>query len=139
MKTVIIFLNICLISLLLYYFLTKTNTLIENLENCPTDKRNTIYKQSAETSALNKQVQTLVNRMKRLEAGITSNTIRISLAGAQQKSSTKKIKDGAKEKEEELNELDKGYGNMGGKNTQIPKSTKNFAKAMRSSKETSSY
>lgn len=136
MKTIIIFLNISLISLLLYYFLTKTNTLIENLANCPTDKKNTIYKQSAESDDINSRLQSTQNKMNRLMLMINLNKMKIGLAKSGQRKSVKKIKDKSKEKEDELNQLDQGYGNMGGKNQQIPKSTKNFAKAMRGSQGT---
>ena len=85
MKTIIIFLNISLISLLLYYFLRKTNIIIENLANCPTDKRNTSYKQSAQSSAHSRQINVLSNKLKRLEGAIGANSMRLLFASGQQK------------------------------------------------------
>jgi len=135
MKTVIIFLNILLISLLLYYFLGKTNTLIENLANCPTDKRNVIYKQSAKSVSQGKRLGKLEWHLMMLKPTIQMNTMLAKAGGEKSKKAIGDIKKKGKEKENELNKLDKGFAG-GGKAIVPSQSAKNFGKAMRASKET---
>ena len=138
MKTVIIFLNILLISLLLYYFLTKTNTLIENLANCPTDKRNVIYKQSAKSISQGKKLNKLEWELNMLKPTIAMNTLLAKSAGKKGKQAIGDVKKKGKEKEDELNKLDKGFAG-GRKKIVASQSVKDFGKAMRSSKETTMY
>ena len=138
MKTVIIFLNILLISLLLYYFLTKTNTLIENLANCPTDKRNVIYKQSAKSIIQGKKLNKLQFELNMLKPRIALNTLLAKSAGKKGKKAIGDVKKKGKEKENELNKLDKGFAG-GKKGITASQSAKDFGKAMRASKETSMY
>ena len=138
MKTVIIFLNILLISLLLYYFLTKTNTLIENLANCPTDKRNVIYKQSAKSISQGKRLSKIEWHLMMLKPTIAMNTMLAKSGGKKSKKAVGDVKKKGKEKENELNKLDKGFAG-GGKGITASQSAKDFGKAMRASKETSMY
>lgn len=138
MKTVIIFLNILLISLLLYYFLTKTNTLIENLANCPTDKRNVVYKQSAESVDQGRKLNKLQWQLNMLKPTISMNTLLAKAGGKAGKKAVGDVKKKGKEKENELNKLDKGFAG-GGKGITASQSAKDFGKAMRASKETSMY
>ena len=98
MKTIIIFLNILLISLLLYYFLTKTNNIIENLAGCPNDKKNVIYRQSAKSTAQGKRINRLEWHLMMLKPQITQNTLLAKSAGQKTKSATKNIKKKAKKK-----------------------------------------
>ena len=136
MKTVIIFLNILLISLLLYYFLTKTNNLIENLANCPTDKRNVIYKQSAKSASQGKRLSKIEWNLMMLKPTVRRNTMLAKAGGQKSKKAIGDVKKKGKEKENELNKLDKGFS--GGKKGITPsKSATDFGKAMRASKETS--
>lgn len=139
MKTIIIFLNILLISLLLYYFLTKTNNIIENLAGCPNDKKNVIYRQSAKSTAQGKRINRLEWHLMMLKPQITQNTLLAKSAGQKTKSATKNIKKKGKEKERELAKLDKGFAGGGGGKIVRSKKASDFGKAMRSSKETTMY
>ena len=59
----------------------KTNTLIENLANCPTDKRNVIYKQSAKSIEQGKKLNKLEWHLSMLKPTIAMNTLLAKSAG----------------------------------------------------------
>ena len=46
MRRFVILLNFLLIALILFSFLNKTDSIIENLEGCSSGKKNMVYKQN---------------------------------------------------------------------------------------------
>ena len=59
MRRFVILLNFLLIALILFSFLNKTDSIIENLEGCSSNKKNMVYKQKAKTEQLFSELNTL--------------------------------------------------------------------------------
>ena len=103
MRTFIILLNFLLITLIIFSFLNKTNTLIENLEGCPTDKKNMVYKQKAKTEQLLSEIDSLTNEVNSLKGTVAMNT---ALTQANKKNSQSAVSGIKDEKDRKMRELD---------------------------------
>ena len=101
MRTIIITINILLLSLILYNFLSKGDKLIENLENC--DAENS--KQNALTAKINNQYRALDRiKKKKNEANSTlgSSLFMILFSGQTQSKSEAKL---TKKKDKEMDKI----------------------------------
>ena len=101
MRTIIITINILLLSLILYNFLSKGDKLIENLENC--DAENS--KQNALTAKINNQFNILdrIKKKKNEANGIIGAALfNILISGQVQGKSQAKLK---KKKDKEMDKI----------------------------------
>ena len=101
MRTIIITINILLLSLILYNFLLKGDKLIENLENC--DAENS--KQNALTAKINNQYRVLdrIKKKKDQANGIIGTSLfKILFSGQTQTKSQAKL---TKKKDEEMDKI----------------------------------
>ena len=103
MKTFVILLNFLLISLILFSLFSRTDSIIENLEGCPPDKKNMVYKQQALLERLFSELNTIKAETKALSPDIASNTTKISANSQNAKSVSSDIND---EKDQKMKELD---------------------------------
>ena len=103
MKTFVILLNFLLISLILFSLFSRTDSIIENLEGCPPDKKNMVYKQQALLERLFSELNTIKAETKALSPDIASNTTKISANSQNAKSVRSDIND---EKAQKMKELD---------------------------------
>ena len=114
MKTVIIILNILLISLILWSFLNSR--VVEYFSGCPAGQNNAVTKQSSELSQNESQLNKLQAQYGQLSAMAQMQSMLIKANSQNAKSVSKDIMKEKGEKEKELNDLDKGYkGGKGGK------------------------
>ena len=73
MRRFVILLNFLLITLIIFNFLNKTDTLIENLEGCPDNKKNMVYKQKAKTEQLLNELNELRTEIMALKTSTNTN------------------------------------------------------------------
>lgn len=108
MRTIIITINILLLSLILYNLLSRGDKILENLENC--DAENS--KQNALTAKINNQYRELDRiKKKRSQAqGIVgASIIKILFSGTTSSKATNKLN---KKKGEEMDKINKASGEM---------------------------
>ena len=105
MKTIIITINILLLSLILYNLLSRGDKLIENLDNC--DAENS--KQNALTAKINNQFNVLDRIKKENEANGRLGTalFKILFSGQTQGKSQTKL---TKKKDEEMDKINEAAG-----------------------------
>ena len=112
MKTVIIILNILLISLILWSFLNSR--VVEYFSGCPAGQNNTVTKQSSQLSQNESQLTKLQAQYGQLSAMSQMQSMLIKANSQNAKSVSKDIMKEKGEKEKELNDLDKGFKGGGG-------------------------
>lgn len=108
MRTIIITINILLLSLILYNLLSRGDKILENLENC--DAENS--KQNALTAKINNQYRELDRiKKKRSQAqGIAgASIIKILFSGTTSSKATNKLN---KKKGKEMDKINKASGEM---------------------------
>ena len=106
MRYFVILLNILLISLILYYFLGKTNSIIENLEGCPIDKKNIIYRNQANINRLFSELNTTKALCSTDLKPLVSQNFRLAVYNtALIKKASAAVQSKAAEKEKELDKL----------------------------------
>ena len=125
MKTIIILLNFLLISLILYSFLNSR--IVEYFSGCPASQNNTVTKQSAQLSRNESQLAKLQAQYGQLSSLAMTQNMRIKANGQNAKSLSKDTMKEKKEKEGELNDLDKGFKGSGG-GADIEKGTESLNK-----------
>jgi len=103
MRRFVILLNFLLITLIIFNFLNKTDTLIENLEGCPDNKKNMVYKQKAKTEQLLNELNELRTEIMALKTSTNTNKILTEVKKKKTKSAVAGIND---EKERKMKELD---------------------------------
>ena len=74
MNNFIVLLNILLLALILYYLIGKSNSIIENLAGCPSNKRNLIYANEANLNRLFSEINTLKVKVDELSPKVTKNS-----------------------------------------------------------------
>ena len=104
MKYFIIILNILLVTLLLYNIITKSNKIIEHLQNCPKDKKESVYKQESKIERLFSEINILNSKASEYENKIKENEKNIIMNKGKMKSSIKDLND---KKDAKMKELDK--------------------------------
>ena len=108
MRTIIITINILLLSLILYNLLSRGDKILENLENC--DAENS--KQNALTAKINNQYREL-DRIKKKRSQAQGNAgasiIKILFSGTTSSKATNKLN---KKKGEEMDKINKASGEM---------------------------
>jgi len=103
-------LNTLLITLIICHILGKTNSIIENLEGCPTDKKNIIYRNQANINRLFSELNTTKALCAQdLRPKVKHNTNLAKFNTMLIRMSTGNIKKKAEEKEKELDELAKEH------------------------------
>ena len=112
MKIIIIFINFILITLILYNVINSK--IIEGLSGCSGSNKNAVYRQQALTNRLFSELNKLKAQYGQLNMQKTMNTSLININKMKMKSATKNIEEGRKEKEKELNDLEKKYNIPGG-------------------------
>jgi len=108
MRTIIITINILLLSLILYNLLSRGDKILENLENCDAENN----KQNALTAKINNQYRELDRiKKKRSQAeGIVGASIfKILFSGTTSSKATNKLN---KKKGEEMDKINKAGGEM---------------------------
>ena len=105
MRTFIIFFNFLLITLILYTVLTSKT--IEGLSGCSSSEGNAIYRQQALINRLFSELNTTKAEYNQLNSQSAMNKILIQANSGKMKSTTAKVEEGRKEKEKELDDLDK--------------------------------
>jgi len=95
----------------MYSFLGKTNTVIESLEGCPTDKKNMVYKQQALIDNLFNDLTAIKAQIKYFQPAIKINTILGASCDARAKSAVQELQDEKEKLQKELDELDKEFDN----------------------------
>ena len=107
MRSFIILLNVLLISLILYSFLGKTNTIIENLQGCPTDRRNIIYRNQANINRLFSRLNTaLTSCGKDLKPRIRRNTQLVAMNTMLIKRGVNRVAAKAQETSDDLDKIE---------------------------------
>ena len=105
MKFFVILLNCSLITLILYNLLSKTDSIIENLEGCPADKKNAIYRQKALLDRLFSELQTLKTEVDNMDTNVKSNKRKIKSNSQNAKAVSSDIDDEKNKKMDELNDI----------------------------------
>lgn len=108
MRTIIITINILLLSLILYNLLSRGDKILENLENC--DAENS--KQNALTAKINNQYRELdrIKKKKSQAKGILGTSIiKIIFSGTTSNKATNKLN---KKKGEEMDKINEASGEM---------------------------
>lgn len=108
MRTIIITINILLLSLILYNLLSRGDKILENLENC--DAENS--KQNALTAKINNQYRELdrIKKKKSQAKGILGTSIiKIIFSGTTSSKATNKLN---KKKGEEMDKINEASGEM---------------------------
>lgn len=105
MKLFVILLNCSLITLILYNLLSKTDSIIENLEGCPSDKKNAVYRQQALIDRLFSELQSVKAEVNSMNPNIESNTRKIKANSQNAKSASADIDDEKNKKMDELNSI----------------------------------
>lgn len=108
MRTIIITINILLLSLILYNLLSRGDKILENLENC--DAENS--KQNALTAKINNQFNALDRiKKKKKEAGgiIATSLFKIIFSGQTSSKASSKLN---KKKGEEMDKINEAGGEM---------------------------
>ena len=105
MKVVIIFINFILITLILYNIFNSK--IVEGLSGCSGSNKNAIYRQQALTNRLFSELNTLKVKYNELNGQKNMNTSLININKMKMKGATQDIEDGKKEKEKELDDLEK--------------------------------
>ena len=108
MRTIIITINILLLSLILYNLLSRGDKILENLENC--DAENS--KQNALTAKINNEYREL-DRIKKkrsqAQGNVGASTQKILFSGTTSSKATNKLN---KKKGKELDKINKASGEM---------------------------
>lgn len=107
MKNIIILLNFLLISLILWSFLNSR--IVETFSGCPSGQNNAVTRQSSQLSRNESQLAKLQAQYGQLYALSMMQKMRIDLNGQNAKQVSKDIMEEKKEKEKELDDLDKGF------------------------------
>ena len=105
MRILIIFINFLLITLILYNIMNSK--LVEGLSGCSGSNKNAIYRQQALTNRLFSQMNTLKAEYKELDNKRADNTRLIGTNKANSRSAVSSMNDKRKEKEKELDDLEK--------------------------------
>ena len=105
MKNFIILLNCCLLTLIMYNLFIKTDKIIENLEGCPSDKKNVIYRQQALLDRLFSELQTVKAEVDNMDTDVKTNKRRISANSQNAKAASSDIDDEKNKKMDELNSI----------------------------------
>ena len=116
MRTIIITINILLLSLILYNLLSRGDKILENLENC--DAENS--KQNALTAKINNQYRELdrIKKKKSQAKGILGTSIiKIIFSGTTSSKATNKLN---KKKGEEMDKINEASGEMDNVKTGSP-------------------
>jgi len=105
MKTFIIFLNFLLITLILYNIFSSN--IIEGLSGCSPNQKSAVYKQQALIDRLFSETNELKAEYKQLKGVAATNTIKIGANSGNMRKTTAKVDEGRKEKERELDSIEK--------------------------------
>ena len=111
MKVVIIFINFILITLILYNILNSK--IVEGLSGCSGSNKNAIYRQQALTNRLFSELNTLKVKYNQLSTQKNVNTSLININKMKMKGATQDVEKGKKEKEKELDDLEKDNAQPG--------------------------
>ena len=106
MRTFIIFLNFLLITLILYSFLTS-NIVEQFGSGCTPSQKSAVYKNQALIDRLFSEMNTVKAEYNQLNSQSTTNKILIQANAGKMRSTTAKVEEGRKEKEKELDDLEK--------------------------------
>jgi len=105
MRILVIFINFLLITLILYNIMNSK--LVEGLSGCSGTNKNAIYRQQALTNRLFSQMNTLKAEYKELDNKRKTNSSLIAVNKAGSRSAVSNMNDKRKEKEKELDDLEK--------------------------------
>ena len=106
MRTFIIFFNFLLITLILYSFLTS-NIVEQFGSGCTPSQKSAVYKNQAMIDRLFSEMNTVKAEYNQLNTQSATNKILIQANSGKMRSTTAKIEEGRKEKEKELDDLEK--------------------------------
>ena len=105
MKTFIIFFNFLLITLILYNIFSSN--IIEGLTGCSPNQKSAVYKQQALIDRLFSELNELKAEYKQLQVTTATNTMKIGANSGNMRTTTAKVEEGRKEKERELDSIEK--------------------------------
>lgn len=132
MRTFIIFFNFLLITLILYSFLTS-NIVEQFGSGCTPSQKSAVYKNQALIDRLFSEMNTVKAEYNQLNTQSATNKILIQANAGKMRSTTAKVEEGRKEKEKELDDLEKENDSGPTKAPPIPtsKSGAQFGAAMK--------